>query len=210
MVDIETLGTKSYATILSLGAIFFDIKTGELGEAFHKSVKISSCLNVGLEVNPKTALWWIGQEEALEQWAKSEKFDLTQVLDEFSEFCKSNIPNILEPEPFYIWGNSNRFDMGLIENAYTKIGKEIPWRFRDERDVRTLSHYGPDIRERVIKEAKESGAVVHDALEDCKIQIKYCTEINNKIEDAIRNQSFLTTVAETSKYYGADIIEEKK
>ena len=38
MVDIETLGNQSYAAILSIGAIQFNIKTGEIYSTFYDKV----------------------------------------------------------------------------------------------------------------------------------------------------------------------------
>lgn len=171
MVDIETLGTKSNSAIISIGAVYFDMVTGELGRSFHHGITIKSNLDVGLDVNAQTAIWWMGQEEALKEWANLPKVTLLEALTLFTEFINELSPTT---EDTIIWGNSNRFDMGMLENAYTKFEQKIPWKFRNERDVRTLCSFRPDIKEHVIKTAKASGLVVHDALEDCRLQVEYC------------------------------------
>jgi hypothetical protein len=73
------------------------------------------------------------------------------------------------------WGNSARFDMGIIEGWYVRaIGFTFNcfWNTWLERDVRTLSSFRPDLK---------AGTVFvgtpHDAIDDCKHQIKYCRKI---------------------------------
>ena len=41
MIDLETMGNKSYSAIVSIGAVKFDIKTGETGETFYRNVNLS-------------------------------------------------------------------------------------------------------------------------------------------------------------------------
>lgn len=43
MVDIETMGTSSSSAILSLGAVEFDIETGETGKYFHITIDLQTC-----------------------------------------------------------------------------------------------------------------------------------------------------------------------
>ena len=53
MVDLETLSTKPNAAIVSIGAVFFDPKTGELGDTYYQVIDIET---YGLTVNFKL-LW---------------------------------------------------------------------------------------------------------------------------------------------------------
>jgi DNA polymerase III epsilon subunit-like protein len=57
MVDIETLGTKPSSTILSIGAVFFDIETGELGERFYMNIDPKQ----DRSIDPSTVMWWMVQ-----------------------------------------------------------------------------------------------------------------------------------------------------
>lgn len=170
MVDIETLDTKSNGAVIWIAAQFFNMDSGELGPSFTQAITISSNMKAGLNLNSDTALWWLRQEDALKAWANAEKKELPEALDLFSEFIDKNCSEV----GFEIWGNSNRFDMGMLDNAYTRLGKKLPWRFRDERDVRTLVSFNPKIKEEVIKNAVESGAERHNPLVDVQLQIKYC------------------------------------
>jgi hypothetical protein len=68
-----------------------------------------------------------------------------------------------------VWGNSARFDLGILEVAYTACKMVIPWQFWNERDVRTLVAFAPEI-----KANEPFLGDKHDPLHDCLHQIKYC------------------------------------
>lgn len=168
MIDIETMGDSAGDVIVSIGAVQFNLETGETGKEFFREIKWSSCLNVGLTVKASTICWWLEQsEEARAKVIKAEKdgLHIEQVLHGLRWFLKNDLKGDLK-----IWGNSNRFDLGILGAAYTKIfpGAEIPWDFRNERDVRTISAYYPEIKKNMPFEG-----IQHDPIADCKYQIKY-------------------------------------
>lgn len=160
MVDIETLGETSNSVILSIAAIEFDINTGNTGREFSKSININSCLDAGLHITEGTILWWFGKsEEARQQVINAETVSLMKALSDFSCFVYGHQQ---------IWGNSNRFDLGILADAYRKIDFSIPWDFRNERDVRTLVSLAPQFKENHIYTG-----VKHIPLDDCKNQVQY-------------------------------------
>ena len=178
MLDIETLGTRPGSAVLSIGAVAFDMLTGKTGAEFMVSIDIKSNLDKGMLLNANTALWWMKQEDALKNWVKAEKFTLSVALDLLSDYFEHL--ETLDTEIF-VWGNSNRFDMGILEAAYQAVDDHIPWKFRNERDVRTLAWLAPEIKEAHIKAAKESNELLHDPVVDAKLQIAYCVETYKKI-----------------------------
>jgi hypothetical protein len=175
MIDLETLGNRSYAPIIQIGACFFDINTGNTGPSALYSVSLDSNLKYGLNnFSGNTFYWWLGQSEesrknAIEvnEYAK----DLKDSLINFKEFIrlKCEEDNIVNLKDLHIWGNSNRFDMGLLANAYEKCGLGDPfWNFRLERDVRTLVWLNPDV-----KKNHTFDRVGHNGLDDCFNQVSY-------------------------------------
>lgn len=168
MVDIETMGNQSHSAIVSIGAIEFDINTGETGKTFYRNVSLQSSLNVGLKVTADTVMWWMRQSEEARTKLTTDLVSLETALTEFSQFCNNT---------YEVWGNSARFDLGLLQNAYEAIGQPICWDFRKERCVRTLVSFRPEI-----KAAYKATGVLHDALSDCRNQIEYCTEIWNAMK----------------------------
>lgn len=168
MLDLETLGTKPGCAILSIGAVEFDIETGNTGREFYQKVNLRSCIDAGLDIDPDTLLWWMNQDESARQVFNNEYLaSLRDALKYFSDFCNPNTQ---------IWGNSASFDCGILSEVYNKTSIPIPWKFYNERDVRTLVSFDPKIKKDMVFEG-----VKHNAVDDCRHQIKYCSEIWKKL-----------------------------
>lgn len=166
MLDLETLGNKSNSAILSIGAVEFDLETGELGREFYQRIDLQSCLDRGLIVNGSTFYWWLTQNENARREVAKGGENLLVALQKFSVFAS-------QLGDFQIWGNGVRFDVGILEDAYVACGvQEMPWNFRNERDVRTLVSFAPNIKEHF-----PFHGIAHNPIDDCKYQIAYCHAI---------------------------------
>jgi len=173
MLDLETMGKRSNSAIVSIGAVEFNINTNEIGDEFYSRINLQSCLDVGLNVNGETIYWWLIQNEKARQEIAKGGESLHYVLNEFKKWYKK----LGDKHNIEIWGNSNRFDIGLLENAYTACGyHEMPWYFRNERDLRTLVAKAPKIKEQTLK---KFNGVKHHPIDDAKIQIEYASKIWN-------------------------------
>lgn len=172
MIDIETLDNKNTSSIISLSAVQFDLQSGEIGKEFYELISLQSCLKYGLTISESTLKWWLDQPIEIFKQQLSGQKDLREVLHNFRLYLQS-----IGTENLQIWGNSNRFDCGILQNAYEATGyKEIPWKYYLERDVRTLVSFNPQIK----KDEPFIGDK-HNSLDDCKHQIKYCTKIYNQL-----------------------------
>lgn len=168
MLDLETMGTKSNSCIVSIGAVEFNIETGETGKEFYQVIDLQSSLNQGLEITGSTLEWWLQQsDKARNKLNDPNKVDLNTALYKLTQFITKD---------YYVWGNSSRFDCGILADSFFKINYTLPWKFWNERDVRTLVSFAPQI-----KESTEFQGVPHDPIDDCKHQIKYCSKIWNKL-----------------------------
>ena len=164
MVDIETLDTISTASILSIAAIKFNPNTGEIGEKFQRYVSLQSCLDLGLTINENTLSWWaVDNSDTFKTTLVSKRYPLAKVLVELSSFLKDTT---------YLWGNSAKFDLGILENAYITLALDRPWNPFNERDVRTAVAFSPGTK----KDTPFKGTR-HDSLDDCRHQIKYLHKI---------------------------------
>lgn len=169
MLDIETMGNGSYSSIMSIGALEFDIVTGKTGKEFYTNVDLQSCIDIGLGMSASTILWWMEQtEQARKDLVGGVKLPVKEALESFSLFCNMD---------YEIWGNSPRFDCGILQNAYDKLGIPIPWNFRKERCVRTLVSFNPEIKDKY-----PTTHTSHNALSDCYYQVGYCSEIWNSLK----------------------------
>jgi len=172
MLDLETMGKRAGCAIVSIGAIEFDLETGEMGRKFYEPVDLQSCLNVGLFVEASTIYWWMMQNEEARKELCKPAVSIQNVLVAFTSFlhCLGD---------FQLWGNGASFDMSILEAAYFAIGlgEILPWKFRNERDVRTLVSFAPEIKDNYRKMG-----ITHCAIDDCKHQIEYCVAIWQKLK----------------------------
>jgi len=171
MLDIETLGTESNSAILSIAAVEFDLDSGETGETFYEKVDLQSCLDAGLKVNGSTLAWWVSQTpEALKEAFSDESRSLKDVLSDLKEFCKNG--------DYHVWGNSARFDCGIVADAFkaTGVSDTPPWDFRKERCLRTLVSFAPEV-----KQEHRFEGVLHNALDDCLNQISIASKVWSKL-----------------------------
>ena len=164
MIDIETMGNKSYSSIVSIGAVRFDIETGEIdSQTLYVNVNLQSCIDAGLILNADTIMWWMQQSQKARMKFTTDTVDLKLALESLQYFINKDDQ---------VWGNSARFDLGILQNAYDTLKMPIPWDFRKERCVRTLLSFAPEIKDTV-----KNPEVAHDPIEDCKYQIAYSHEV---------------------------------
>lgn len=174
MIDIETLGTKSNSIILSIAAVQFDIETAETGNEFYVNIDPESCARIGLGVDEGTVKWWKNQSKEAKDALLKDRQYLIVAFRYFINYLEDLEYPITELK---LWGNSARFDLGLVENAMNAIGYSTPWKYWNERDVRTLVSFAPEIK----KNFPRAG-IAHNAIDDCKFQIAYCSAIWNKLK----------------------------
>lgn len=167
MLDLETMGDKSYSSIVSIAAVEFDINTGDVGNYFFVKVDLQSCIDLGLNVTASTIQWWMQQSSEARENLVKDTIPIKEALLKFSDFCDYDDE---------IWGNSARFDLGILQNAYDKAKIPIPWNFRKERCLRTLVSFYPEIKKNWVFQG-----ICHNALDDCYNQIGYCSTIWNKL-----------------------------
>ncbi|HBA9818494.1 TPA: exonuclease, partial [Escherichia coli] len=58
MIDLETMGKNPDAPIISIGAIFFDPQTGDMGPEFSKTIDLETAGGV---IDRDTIKWWLKQ-----------------------------------------------------------------------------------------------------------------------------------------------------
>ena len=130
MIDLETLGTIANATIMSIGAVKFDLNSDYIDdEGFYASISIDSNLLAGRTISEATILWWMDQSPAARAVFKEEKQPLEAALDSLSEWVGT--------EDRFIWSNGADFDLPMLAHAYEGFGWEPPWKFWNSRCVRT-------------------------------------------------------------------------
>lgn len=169
-IDIETMGHKYGSAIVAIGAVQFDLKSGEVGKQYYSSIELESCINAGLTMDVSTVMWWLNQSEDARKSLQIMPEPLEIVLLEFTKWMEG-----VNSTECQIWANSPSFDLNLLECAFSKFGMKTPWFYWQERDCRTLVAFNPQLKKSIIND------LPHDAISDCLYQIKYCSAIYNSI-----------------------------
>lgn len=172
MLDLETYSTEPNASILVIGAIKFNRKDKitdlDNYDTFYRRIIPSSCVNIGLHVDPKTVEWWKHQsQDAInEAIQNTDRIPIHQALHEFTEWFNRVIPGSRTTSGnTKIWGHGDDFDCVVLGSAYRACGKEPPWKFWNTRDTRTLF----DLANISMKDLPQDNA--HHALHDAYRQI---------------------------------------
>lgn len=179
MIDIETVGRDPGCGIIQIAAVPFNMNTGAISKnTFKMSINLDHQLKSGkgFTYSSNTYKWWMKENPNLFKKLSKSKNTYNQVGKEFQKWFKS----LKDNQKIRVWGNSNRFDIGIIDGWYRKaIGFKFQpfWNTWLERDVRTLAMLAPDIK----KNTRFVG-IKHNAIDDCKHQIKYCRAIVRKLK----------------------------
>lgn len=162
MIDIETMGVTPDSAIVSIGAVVFDPRYNVVtGKTFYRELDWES---QGRKIDKETQKWWVGRAPEAKA-ALDGLDDLSEVLEELASW----LPRDAKP-----WGNGSTFDISFLEHAYLQAGIEIPWKFYNIRDCRTIKDMYESARGGY---EKKSGGTLHHALDDAKFQAKYVCEM---------------------------------
>jgi hypothetical protein len=169
MIDLETMDNKPTSAIASIGAVFFNPETGEMGEQFYQRVSLSSCVEHGLTIGADTVQWWMRQDaEARSELLNDDCIDLPLALACLEAFISEHA----DPTHVQVWGNGAAFDNVILRNAAEKCGYTDPlWIYWNDRDVRTVIELSKTLGLNVRNIIKFEG-VQHHALYDAVHQAK--------------------------------------
>lgn len=184
-LDIETLGTRQDAPILSVAAVAFDQFGQNVGE-YTSFVESSSANNYGV-ADPATVDWWGQQSEAarFEAFERGPRVEIPAMLDGLSEFFSSHIDRGVKADKIRVWGNAPSFDCVILRHAYYLCNKPCPWHFWQERCVRTIASIAKEQGYDAKLETEFKGEP-HVALHDAKHQARYTKK-------ALSSMHFTTT-----------------
>ncbi|HFO0272694.1 TPA: 3'-5' exonuclease [Enterobacter asburiae] len=178
MIDLESMGKKPNAPIVSIGAVFFNPQTGELGQEFYTAVSLESAMDQGAVPDGETILWWLKQSpEARSAICVDDAMPITDALSELSHFIHRHADN---PKYMKVWGNGATFDNVILRGAYERAGRICPWAFWNDHDVRTIVTLGRSVGFDPKRDMPFIGDV-HNALADARHQAKYVSAIWQKL-----------------------------
>jgi exodeoxyribonuclease VIII len=170
MLDLETMSTASNAAIVAIGAVEFEPATGELGRTFYRNVSLMSCQNAGLDVEAGTVMWWLSRSEEARKALIEDALPLREALKQFNGFLylvDQEAARSGKAVDIAIWGKGSDFDNVILANAHKALRYPLPWKYKNNRDVRTILALVPDACDGV-----ESEGTKHNALDDAIYQAR--------------------------------------
>lgn len=173
MIDLETMGKNPDAPIISIGAIFFDPQTGDMGPEFSKTIDLNTAGGV---IDRDVIKWWLKQSREAQSAIMTDEIPLDDALLQLREFIDENSGEFF----VQVWGNGANFDNTILRRSYERQGIPCPWRYYNDRDVRTIVELGKaidfDARTAIPFEGER-----HNALDDARYQAKYVSVIWQKL-----------------------------
>jgi len=164
MIDLETMGTRPTAPIVSIGAVAFDA-TG-IHDKFYVNVDLTSAVAAGGIIDPSTVMWWMSQsdESRAALLVKDDQYSVVGALSALSAWGDWG-------KVTGVWGNGATFDNVILRETYYRAAVPCPWPFWNDRCYRTIKTIYPNV------ELVRSGTH-HNALDDARTQAEHLIAIN--------------------------------
>ncbi|MCA7012482.1 3'-5' exoribonuclease [Dickeya dadantii] len=172
MIDLEMMGTNPQAPIVSIGAVFFEPSTGEIGPEFYSPVTLNSSMSNGGIPDAGAIMFWLDQSDAARAAIRIDAQPLIVVLHDLRNFVNSNC----NQKKVRVWGNGASFDNVILRESCKRECFGDIWQWFNDRDVRTLVELGRVIGFDPKRDMPFDGER-HNALADARHQAKYVSAI---------------------------------
>lgn len=171
-LDLETLNTTFNSAITSIGACAFNPITGVIGDACHIIIDINDSIKYGT-LGGNTIKWWMSQSDAARSvFNANDSYTLANGIEEFTEWVLNNT----DDDNFQIWGNGATFDNVILEHAMSVVKCRCPWRYNNNRDLRTLKELAKQMNNGKTISIDRTVGIAHNAKDDAINQAKACIE----------------------------------
>lgn len=134
MVDIETFGRDNRATILSVGVtVFSEYRSDPKCDTIYFKIPLQPQLEKGRTVDAETIAWWLQQKEEIPLCDKGSRVDLIKCLIGLGNFFNKY-------KGRKVWAHGTTFDIIKLESLFEDFGMEVPWKYWDIMDCRTVTN----------------------------------------------------------------------
>lgn len=174
IIDLETLDTARTAAFISIGAVKVDFLTGKISDEFYANINFADAKDYGT-TSKSTLDFWKKQPKEVKDMLQIDPQPLEKVMYDFACWFNTNDR---------AWGNGATFDVSILENYYESVNTNMPWKFWNIRDVRTIVEvgeffFGFNKFDTIPFEGKQ-----HYALDDAKHEAKMVSWVYQRIAKA--------------------------
>lgn len=173
MLDLECFDSERTAIIVSIGAVYFDLEAGNLGDEFYVEITLQGMkdqLQLGRSFSLDTFQWWMQQNDtARSVFLKNDKIKLgiKEALEAFTEFVNKS-------KNVKVWGNGVDYDNVVLRDTYQTMQLSCPWMYRNNRCYRTIKGLFGN-RAKLVREGTH-----HNGLDDAKTQAMHLINMMKK------------------------------
>lgn len=171
MVDIEGFGTGSDTAVCAIGAVFFNIETGETGDRFYVNVDAADAQKHGMNVDANTVYWWLEQDKAAQQALLTDRLSLKNAIKSLRGFVLDRVADN-DFNKVEMWSHAT-YDAVVLQQNARAVNERLPWGFRGTRDIRTLNAMLSRSQREILKNAFPRVGTHHNALDDAIFQVQY-------------------------------------
>lgn len=161
MLDLETMSKGSNAAIIAIGAVKFN---QTVTSRFYAVVNLQSSIDIGLEMDADTVLWWLKQSDESRADLALPGVSICDALADFATWIGNDA---------VMWGNGAMFDNVIMTNAYRLAGfGDPPWSFWNDMCYRTVKNMNKHIKIQRV-------GIHHNAVHDAESQALHLINILN-------------------------------
>jgi DNA polymerase III epsilon subunit-like protein len=166
MLDVESYSTRPDAALLQIGAVV-------IGENFNLGRGFLACINPSYAIghhDPKAVAWWGDQDPAVRLRVLNGTDTPQKVAEDFAGWVRA-----VEVEE--VWARGPQLDVCALEHLMRECNVEVPWKYSDVRDLRTMTAMFP-----LLGPERSGHHLPHDAYYDAHHQALVLVEILKHIE----------------------------
>lgn len=184
MIDIESLSLDPRALVLSIGAVAFNLATGEIRRELYVELDTRAQMRCKRHISVDTVRWWVKQAienpGAAELFSDANKVDDQHALHLMDKFiCETEAD---EGGLNNIWALGPQFDMVALSTMYDDFGLIVPWRYNQIRDARTIRQLFREMGETLGPIETKFDGTRHNALADARYQTAELVEMVKRIK----------------------------
>lgn len=194
MVDIETTSSENNAGILSIAMVPFQLESGlfviapeddmprELSPFVVYPSLIDQFFN-GAHFDQDTQNWWKDKpQDVKSDIIMGQNGSLLRSMQSVASFIHSIRNKHIDSgacDKIVFWSQGIDFDRRILENAFNRVGIEIPWKYYDWMDCRTVTA--------LFNIEHDRSKIVHSAYADCVNQINELVQATSQLPQIIKN-----------------------
>lgn len=152
-IDFETCATTANAAVMQVAAVAWDrtakespfsVQNGEVTVdypyyvSFNEHIDLRSCVVDGFDFDMATVEWWANQSDKAKKAVTDGLAEpIEEVFIRFIEWMES-VKRDTKAESVCLWCQGMDFDGAILRNICKKYDLELPFRYQQFRDARTV------------------------------------------------------------------------